>query len=99
MIALAGAGLIAALTLPAAVFAAECVMATTRPRRRSAPRGRTPRVAVLMPAHDEEATISETIDALSEALGGDTSLLVVADNCTDRTAEIARSHGARVVER
>lgn len=99
MIALAGAGLIAALTLPAAVFAAECVMATTRPRRRSAPRGRTPRVAVLMPAHDEEATISETIDALSEALGGDTSLLVVADNCTDRTAEIARYHGARVLER
>jgi cellulose synthase/poly-beta-1,6-N-acetylglucosamine synthase-like glycosyltransferase len=58
-----------------------------------------PRTAILIPAHNEEAGIAATIrNVLEQAAPGD-HVLVVADNCTDRTAEVAREAGADVVER
>lgn len=58
-----------------------------------------PRCAVLVPAHDEAAVIGETVRALRTQLGAGDTLLVVADNCGDETARIARTAGATVVER
>jgi 1,2-diacylglycerol 3-beta-glucosyltransferase len=55
-----------------------------------------PRLAVIVPAHDEEAGIGATLDSLAAA--GCTPV-VVADNCTDGTAERARAAGATVWER
>ncbi|MEB2347261.1 MAG: glycosyltransferase [Comamonadaceae bacterium] len=57
------------------------------------------RCAVLVPAHDEAAVIGETVRALRTQLGAGDTLLVVADNCGDETARIARAAGATVVER
>lgn len=54
---------------------------------------------MIIPAHNEEASIAATIDALRGEAAGIVNLLVVADNCTDRTAEIARAGGARVIVR
>ena len=56
-------------------------------------------LAVLMPAHDEAAGITAAIDAVRAQLGPRDRLLVVADNCSDTTAEIARAAGAEVIER
>jgi cellulose synthase/poly-beta-1,6-N-acetylglucosamine synthase-like glycosyltransferase len=56
-------------------------------------------VAVLIPAHDEEAVIGATLALLVPTLPAGGRVVVVADNCQDRTAEIARSYGAEVVER
>lgn len=56
-------------------------------------------VVVLMPAHNEAARIGGVIAALSPHLGEDISLLVVADNCSDGTADIARAAGVEVLER
>lgn len=56
-------------------------------------------VAVLVPAHDEERTLSATLASLQPQLGPADRLLVVADNCTDATAAVARAAGAAVVER
>ena len=56
-------------------------------------------LAVLMPAHDEEVGISQTLCALLPQLRHHDRVLVVADNCTDRTAEVAREMGATVIER
>jgi cellulose synthase/poly-beta-1,6-N-acetylglucosamine synthase-like glycosyltransferase len=59
------------------------------------------RVAVLMPAHDEEAAISAAVAAL-RAQDHPTQLLdliVIADNCTDRTAALAAAAGATVWDR
>jgi cellulose synthase/poly-beta-1,6-N-acetylglucosamine synthase-like glycosyltransferase len=54
---------------------------------------------IIIPAHDEEAVIERAIrDTIREA-GSDIRLLVVADNCTDRTAELAQSAGASVLVR
>ncbi len=65
-----------------------------RPRPRSAS-GRAS-IAILVPAHDEEALLARCLRGLQEARAGIPSrLVVIADNCTDRTAEIAISEGAQ----
>lgn len=45
--------------------------------------------AVLIPAHNEELLIGETVRHVLEEAPGDCILIVVADNCTDATAEKA----------
>jgi cellulose synthase/poly-beta-1,6-N-acetylglucosamine synthase-like glycosyltransferase len=52
-----------------------------------------------MPAHNEAEILSQTLEnVLSELQPGD-RLIVIADNCTDCTAEIARNYGVEVIER
>jgi cellulose synthase/poly-beta-1,6-N-acetylglucosamine synthase-like glycosyltransferase len=72
-------------------------------RRRPAPPHGEPsrRFDVVVPAHDEEAGIAATVRSI---LAVDyppelRRVLVVADNCSDRTAERARRAGARVLVR
>jgi cellulose synthase/poly-beta-1,6-N-acetylglucosamine synthase-like glycosyltransferase len=57
------------------------------------------KVTVLVPAHNEEVVIGSTLKKLTPALKKQDRLVVVADNCHDATAEIARSMGATVIER
>ncbi|MCY7280603.1 MAG: glycosyltransferase family 2 protein, partial [Sphingomonas bacterium] len=54
---------------------------------------------VVIPAHNEETSIAATIAALSAEAAGIADLLVVADNCSDRTAEIAGASGSRTIVR
>jgi len=55
--------------------------------------------SLVIPAHNEEAVIGRLLDALGKGLDGATLDVVVACNgCTDRTADIARERGARVVD-
>ena len=88
--------------LPAVTLFAEVLAAVSQPPRRApvAPGGvRNARLAVLMPAHDEAAGIATTIASVLPQLGPRDRLLVVADNCTDDTAALARAAGAEVIER
>jgi glycosyltransferase involved in cell wall biosynthesis len=57
------------------------------------------RFLVLIPAHNEEQVIGATLETIGADLRSGDRILVVADHCTDRTAEIARAHGALVLER
>ena len=52
-------------------------------------------ISVIIPAHDEERYVGPTIAALCAATRFE--VLVVANACSDRTAEVARAHGARVL--
>jgi glycosyltransferase involved in cell wall biosynthesis len=54
-----------------------------------------PRLAVIIPALNEEQSIGAVLDAIPAALQAD--VIVVDNGSTDRTAEIAAAHGARVV--
>ena len=61
----------------------------------------TCRFAVVVPAHNEEAQIADTVASL---LAVDypkhlMTVVVVADNCTDNTAEVARTAQAEVLVR
>lgn len=57
-------------------------------------------VSVLVAAHDEADVIGERVLNLrsQEVPGCDVEIIVVADGCTDRTAERAREAGATVLE-
>lgn len=57
--------------------------------------------ALVIAAHNEEMVIANAIDSLNELDYPNMlyDVFVVADNCTDRTANIAKIHGARVYER
>jgi len=59
----------------------------------------TRRLAVLVPAHNEEVGLSSTLESIKLDLIPGDRLLVVADNCTDNTASVARTAGAEVIER
>lgn len=58
-----------------------------------------PRLAVVMPAHNEALVIADSVRALRAHMRAQDTLLVVADNCDDDTARLARLAGAEVVER
>jgi cellulose synthase/poly-beta-1,6-N-acetylglucosamine synthase-like glycosyltransferase len=62
---------------------------------------RRQRFRVVVPAHDEEAVIVTVVkDLLSLDYPPDRfSVTVLADRCSDATAELARAAGARVTER
>lgn len=64
---------------------------------RGLPGGCSPRMVALLPAHDEAASIAEAIESLTTQSRRPDLIVVVADNCSDATAEIARSTGAAVV--
>jgi cellulose synthase/poly-beta-1,6-N-acetylglucosamine synthase-like glycosyltransferase len=57
------------------------------------------RFLVLIPAHNEERLIRRCLEAIAADRRLGDIVLVVADRCTDATAQIARSFGARVLER
>lgn len=57
------------------------------------------RATILMPAHNEASGITATLERLLPQLDDDTRLLVIADNCSDDTARLARAAGATVIER
>lgn len=59
-------------------------------------------VSVIIPTHNEEATIGLVLDDLARvreqlAARYEFETIVVDDHCADRTAELARGKGARVV--
>lgn len=53
--------------------------------------------SVVVPAHNEAAVISRCLSSLAQAALA-LDIVVVANGCTDDTADLARSHGARVIE-
>lgn len=55
-------------------------------------------VTVLIPAHNEQASLPHTLNSLRRQSLPPTRVLVVADNCTDDTVAVARAHGADVFE-
>src|SRR4051812_32617503 len=57
-------------------------------------------LSFVVPAHNEEALLGRTLDAIYDAAtetGQPFEVVVADDASTDNTAEIARQHGARVV--
>lgn len=92
------------LVVSVEVCAAVCEVALTRLSSSLRPQSvspscNRPRVAVIIPAHNEQAGIAQTIASIQRQLAAGDRTLVVADNCTDHTAAVARAAGAEVIER
>lgn len=90
------------LAIPAAVFCCEIIAAIISLRRGipTPPRNEfRPRIAVLVPAHNESKGLLPTLADVQQQLRPGDRVLVVADNCTDDTASVALAAGAEVIER
>jgi len=87
------------LVAPVTVLLAEVLLALTSRGRETSEEGMRPRLAVLIPAHNEASIIVGTIRSVLPQLSTSDRLLVVADNCLDETAAIASAAGAQVIER
>lgn len=57
-----------------------------------------PRVTAVLPAHNEEATLARTIDSLRAQTRPVDRLLVVSDNSTDATVQVAAEMGVELFE-
>jgi 1,2-diacylglycerol 3-beta-glucosyltransferase len=77
------------------------LLALTARKRLTIKTSRPRRMAFIVPAHDEELAIKKTLQSLLEVdyPRDYFDVIVIADNCADRTAEIARAAGAIVHER
>ncbi len=95
---------IVAVAAAAVTFEVVAALMSVSPRRRllgshrpvpdgtALPDGQV-RVTVLIPAHNEEFSLPTTLGALHEQTRQPDRVIVVADNCTDRTIQIAREMG------
>ena len=70
-----------------------------RPRIQDTPTDFPGKIAVLVPAHNEQMGIAKTLRDIKTHLGPAHRLIVVADNCTDDTAAIANALEAEVTQR
>ncbi len=92
--------LLAAATLPVVLELALLTPACFLAPRRSKSREGFPaiRLAVVIPAHNEESLIARCVESLrASAAGTSARIVVIAHNCSDQTAENARQAGAEVV--
>lgn len=81
------------------ILSVEVLSASSSTEGEPEPMGARPRLAVIIPAHDEASGIRDTLQCLTPQLRNGDRLLVVADNCRDDTASIAAGAGAEVVVR
>ena len=92
--------LLAPLCLLVGVFSMEVLLSLWPRRRRDlAKLPAEAKLAVLIPAHNEQAVIAATLRTLLPTVPPGCRVVVVADNCADDTAAVATAAGAEVVER
>jgi len=89
-------------TLPGSVELLFLTLGAMLPKRtgndmKEAPKSNL-KLAIIIPAHNEEINIKETIASIKEC-SGEFTIVVVADNCTDDTALISSQCGVRVLTR
>lgn len=88
------------LIIPCFIFFIECFAALiSRPSNLDLTAIERPKTTVLIPAHNEAQQIEEVLEVLFKQITKQDQVIVIADNCHDNTAELARASGASVLER
>lgn len=99
--------LVAAAAVIVVVLAAGAIIEALSLLPQVRPRGRAPypsgqesmsRITVIIPAHNEQGTLPGTLAALRDQQRGADRIVVIADQCTDQTADVAREAGCIVLE-
>jgi 1,2-diacylglycerol 3-beta-glucosyltransferase len=95
--------LLLAIAVPAVAACAYLLLLTALSQRAAPmfPRSKALKFDVIVPAHNEASVIERTVASLRKIDWPPDALriLVIADNCTDRTAVLAQVAGATVLER
>ena len=90
------------LAIPVILFCIEILAALLlRQREQMLPPAdsKRPSIAILIPAHNESSGVLATLNDIRQQLESGDRALLVADNCTDDTAAIAKLAGVEVTER
>jgi len=88
------------LIIPCLIFFIECFAAfSSRKSNFDLSNVERPKTTVLIPAHNEAEQIKEVLEVLQQQVTEQDEIIVIADNCHDDTAELARSTGVKVLER
>ncbi len=88
------------LAFPTIMFVLECLLGLHyRTKHENSLSADEISAAVLVPAHNEALVIAKTLENLKTQLGPTDKVVVVADNCSDDTAEIVRQYGFTALER
>lgn len=85
--------------VPSLTLFLECLAAVFAARKYPQRTSRDATAAILIPAHDEAQQIVATVTQVKAQLREGDRLVVVADNCSDQTANLAEGAGAEVIER
>src|SRR3954447_8749158 len=90
-----------AMTIPLLTLSVQAFAALLPPKRKTQPLAEAirPRVAIVIPAHNEASGILRTIENTKRQMLDYDKLLVIADNCSDETEMLARQAGAEVLVR
>lgn len=56
-----------------------------------------PRFSIIIPAYNAADRIHKGLDSIKSQTYTDYELIVICDNCTDNTAQIAESYGAKAI--
>ena len=91
--------LVLALAIPATVLVIEVVAALVLAGYKPEIEYNRPRLAALVPAHNETTHLLPTLEDIKSQLRPGDRLVVVADNCTDDTGAVAAAAGAEVATR
>ena len=85
--------------IPIVTFSLQCFLSLIPGRKSSFDKDKLPRLAVLMPSHNEEAIVAGILQDVKSQVQENDRVIVIADNCEDSTAAVAKSHGAEAFER
>jgi len=87
------------LSLPVLLLFVQVLFSLRKYHPQPMPEVNRPSVAVLIPAHNESSGVIPTLQSLKTQLQAGDRIVLVADNCSDDTASIAKAEGAEVIER
>ena len=87
------------ISIPVITFFVQVLLSLLPSSHKSTAAKYTPTTTILIPAHNESTGIVQTLLSVKAQLTPNIKVLVVADNCNDDTAAVARSYGVEVIER
>lgn len=90
---------LALVSLPVLLLFVQIVFSLRKYHHQPMPDISRPTIAVLIPAHNESSGVIPTLQSLKTQLQAGDRIVLVADNCSDDTASVAKSEGVEVVER
>ena len=85
--------------IPILTFSIQCFLSLIPRTSSEVELDKLPRLAVLVPSHNEEAIVSGILQDLKSQAKNEDRIIVIADNCDDAPAEVAKANGAEAFER
>lgn len=91
--------IVALILLPVSLLVLQVLASLFPYRKKNLAKQLRPSIAVLIPAHNESDSMIPTLQSVWAQLTDQDRMIVIADNCSDNTADIAADNRAEVIKR